>query len=162
MSDAGIFRFLKLKGQPKTTRILLVHGHSVLIDRIEALLKNTPNNTPIQKTSSTWVALDIIQKDSIDLIISDFNMNGMFDLSFINSLRRANPYAKILVLSAHDEVRFINEIFLDGVQGYVLTKDLDKELLTAIKDVVDGKRFVSFELNELLVHLNDNPNVAEF
>jgi DNA-binding NarL/FixJ family response regulator len=162
VSDAGIFRFLKVKDQWKTIRILLVHSGGISLDRIQHLLKkNSSDNLHVHQVSTAERALDHLHKNTTDLVITDFHIDGTFNLPFVRSLSFVSPHVKILVVSTHDEVRFVNEILLGGVQGYLLTSQLDKELSTAIGDVIAGKRFVSAEVNNLLVHLMDTSNEAQ-
>lgn len=51
----------------------------------------------------------------------------------------------------HDETHLVKEILKEGVNGYVLKKDSRSELLNAINDVMEGKIFLSQDINKLLM-----------
>ncbi|MEQ9413498.1 MAG: response regulator transcription factor, partial [Cyclobacteriaceae bacterium] len=96
--------------------------------------------------------------NEVDLMITDFNMPGMDGLSLIHLVKRINQNIKIIVLSMHDEVHLVKEILKAGVNGYVLKKDTQSELLQAIREVQTGKVFLSNDINRLLIVNLQNPD----
>jgi DNA-binding NarL/FixJ family response regulator len=157
MGDAGIFRFLKFK-KVVLTRVVLVDDHAILMDGIKSILEKDSEIQVVCQASSADQALEFLKSNATDLVITDFHMPGMDGLSFIRILKRTLPDVKIMVLSMHDEMHLVKEILRVGVQGYLLKKDSHIELLTAIRDVRQGKLFLSNEINKLLVHNLQNPD----
>lgn len=58
----------------------------------------------------------------------------------------------------HDEVHLVKEILKAGVNGYVLKKDTQNELLQAIREVQAGKVFLSNDINKMLIVNLQNPD----
>lgn len=85
-------------------------------------------------------------------------MPGMDGLSLIHLVKRINQNIKIIVLSMHDEVHLVKEILKAGVNGYVLKKDTQNELLQAIREVQAGKVFLSNDINKMLIVNLQNPD----
>lgn len=156
MQGTGIFEFWRRK-QITSMNILLVDDHAILMDGVKSLLEK--DGKPVAfKANNAEEALAIIKSNDIDLMITDFNMPGMDGLSLIHTIKRFSTSIKIIVLSMHDEVHLVKEILKTGVNGYVLKKDTQRELLQAVKDVEDGKVFLSNDINKLLITNLQNPD----
>lgn len=138
-------------------RILLVDDHAILIDGIQSLLERAGYQIVCQAESAE-MALEFLKKNEVDLMITDFNMPGMDGLSLIHTVKRLNANIKIILLSMHDEVHLVKEILKAGINGYVLKKDTQHELLQAIKEVAAGKVFLSNDINKLLIVNLQNPD----
>ena len=131
-------------------KILLVDDHAILVDGVKSLLQREGYNV-VSQANSAEQALEFLKKNETELLITDFNMPGMDGLSLIHTVKVINPSIKIIVLSMHDEVHLVKEILKAGVNGYVLKKDTQTELLLAIKEVTSGKVFLSNDINKLLI-----------
>lgn len=132
-------------------RILLVDDHTILLDGVRSLLEKDESLQVLAAAPSAEKALEFLKTNTVDLIITDFNMPGMDGLSFIHAINRVCPESKVIVLSMHDEVHLVKEILRTGVQGYVLKKDTHQELLKAIAEVRQGNVFLSSDINKLLI-----------
>ncbi|MEQ8364615.1 MAG: response regulator transcription factor [Cyclobacteriaceae bacterium] len=138
-------------------KILLVDDHAILSDGVKSLLEKEDYKVVFQAESAER-ALDFLKKNEVDLMITDFNMPGMDGLSLIHLVKRINQNIKIILLSMHDEVHLVKEILKAGVNGYVLKKDTQSELLQAIREVQTGKVFLSNDINRLLIVNLQNPD----
>jgi two-component system, NarL family, response regulator NreC len=76
---------------------------------------------------------------------------GNARLEVLPQLKHENPDVKVLVLSMQDEPRYVREAFAAGASGYVLKEAADNEVVAAIREVADGKRYVNPELGARLV-----------
>jgi len=135
----------------------LVDDHSILMDGVKSLLEKEAYEVVFQARSAES-ALQYLKAGDADIMITDFNMPDMDGLSLIHTVKRFNADLKIIVLSMHDEVHLVKEILKAGVNGYVLKKDTQSELLQAIREVEMGKVFLSNDINKLLIVNLQNPN----
>lgn len=156
MHKAGIFDFWR-KTRTLGMKILLVDDHAILSDGVRSLLEKEDYKVVFQADSAER-ALEFLKKNDVDLVITDFNMPGMDGLSLIHLVKRINQNIKIIVLSMHDEVHLVKEILKTGVNGYVLKKDTQNELLQAIREVQAGKVFLSNDINKMLIINLQNPD----
>lgn len=138
-------------------RVLLVDDHVILSDGVKSLLEKEDYEVVFQADSAER-ALEFLKGNDADLLITDFNMPGMDGLSLIHLVKRINQNIKIIVLSMHDEVHLVKEILKAGVNGYVLKKDTQNELLQAIREVQAGKVFLSNDINKMLIVNLQNPD----
>ena len=158
MIPSGIFRIFSRSNKTVRMKILLVDDHTILLDGVKSLLSKEDDLTVVGQAGSAEAALEFLKKNEVDLIITDYSMPGMDGLSLVNTIKRIAPDTKIILLSMHDEVQLVKEILKAGVNGYVLKKDTHKELLNAIRDVSQGKVYLSSDVNKLLITNLNNPD----
>lgn len=138
-------------------RVVLVDDHAIMLDGIKGILSNVEELDVVYTANRAEDALSYFKLNQADLLITDFNMPGMDGLALIHAVKRIVPSIKIIVLSMHDEVHLTKEILKSGVNGYVLKKDTQQELLTAIQEVQQGKVYLSNDINKLLIRNLDQP-----
>ena len=85
-------------------------------------------------------------------MITDYEMPGINGLELVKAVRAAQPEIKIIVLSMHEDPSVVKELLRLGVLGYLLKKNTYKNLTEALYKVVEGKRFLSDEIAELLIN----------
>jgi two-component system response regulator NreC len=86
-----------------------------------------------------------------DLILMDVNLPGESGLEGLPKLLAENADVKVLVLSMQDDPRYVREAFASGASGYVLKEAADAEVVTAIREIAAGGRYVNPALGAKLV-----------
>jgi two-component system, NarL family, response regulator NreC len=86
-----------------------------------------------------------------DVILLDVVMPGQSGIEAIPALLREAPETKVLVLSMQDDPRYVHEAFAAGAKGYVLKEAADTELVSAVREVANGGRYVHPALGARLV-----------
>jgi len=130
---------------------LLVDDHPILLEGMKNLIRDPFEVT--HTATSGLAALDYIKVTEFDLLITDYEMPGITGLELVKAARIAQPEIKIIVLSMHDDPAVVKELLRSGVSGYILKKDTYKNLTDALQKVMEGKRFLSDEVAELLINL---------
>src|SRR5205823_13548639 len=82
-----------------------------------------------------------------DIIVVYIPMPEMNGLAAAQVIRKAVPSAKFIVLSVHSDPAYAREAFRVGVRGFVSKRAAGAELLTAIKQVLDGRSYVTSLVN---------------
>ncbi len=131
--------------------VLLVDDHPILLEGMKNLIRDPFEVT--HTATSGLAALDYIKSNEFDLLITDYEMPGITGLELVKAARIAQPEIKIIVLSMHDDPAVVKELLRSGVSGYILKKDTYKNLTDALQKVIEGKRFLSDEVAELLINL---------
>jgi len=78
-----------------------------------------------------------------DVVILDVTMPGLTGLEVASRLREKHPRTKILLLTIHEEPEYISAGFGAGALGYVSKRRLSTDLPRAIRDVYEGRTFLS-------------------
>lgn len=134
--------------------VLLVDDHRILLEGVKALIQS-----PFEVTataSSGKKALDLIKSTEFDVMITDYEMPGIGGKELVRAATIAQPEIRIIVLSMHDDPAVVRDLLRSGVLGYILKKDTHNNLTAALQKVVEGKRFLSDEIAELLIHFSED------
>lgn len=132
-------------------KLLLVDDHAIVTDGLQVLLQNEEGFTIVEKLVSGNFALAYLKQNEVDLMITDYSMPDMDGLTLVKQAKALRPDLKIIVLSMHDEAAMIKDMLSAGVDGYVLKKYAQQELLNAIQAVGNGRQFWSAEVNRALL-----------
>lgn len=143
-------RFDRILLPMKKFSVLLVDDHRILLEGMISLIQE-PFFTK-ETASSGEEALRFIKSTDFDVMITDYEMPGITGLELVKAARAAQPEMKIIMLSMHDDPSVVREVLKTGVLGYVLKKDTHKSLTEALTKVIEGKRFLSDEIAEILIH----------
>jgi len=139
-------------------RVYLVDDHTILLDGVRSLLHSTEEYEVVGSAANAEDALKYLQNNPVDVLISDYSLPGMDGLGLVRVLQRIKPELKIIIMSMHDEAHLVKEILKEGIKGYLLKKDSQKELLSALEQVRNGRVYLSNEINSLLIENLQNPD----
>jgi len=101
--------------------------------------------------SSAEEALDEIEALDPALAIVDISLPGMSGMELIKHLQSRRPALKILVVSRHDETLYAERCLRAGAKGYLMKQEAGDVIVKAIRKVLNGRIFVSEEINERLL-----------
>jgi len=132
-------------------RVLIVDDHAVVRSGLRLLLGAEPDLEPVGEAGNARDAVFQARALSPDVILLDLVMPDRNGLDVLPQLVHENPDAKILVLSMQDEPRYVREAFAAGASGYVLKEAADTEVVSAVRTVAGGGRYVNPELGARLV-----------
>lgn len=132
-------------------KILLVDDHAIVTDGLEMLLQAVEGLEVVKKLTSGDFALAYLKQSPVDIMITDYSMPDMDGVTLVKKAKIQIPNLKIIVLSMHDEVTMIREMLSAGVDGYVLKKYAQQEIVNAIETVNNGRQYFSNEVNKALV-----------
>lgn len=132
-------------------KIVLVDDHRIVLDGLKRLLDNDGDFNVVAAVNSAEEALKVLAKEPIDLLLTDYTMQGMSGLELANQVKEHYPHMKRVLLSMHDEAHLIKQIMKAGVDGYLLKSIQEAELKQALKQIMNGLPFVSPEITKLMM-----------
>ena len=91
-----------------------------------------------------------VKKSSWDMVILDVGMPGKGGLEALKDLKRLQPKLPVLVLSAYPEDQLAVRLIRAGAAGYLSKDSAPSELVHAIRKILDGGRFISASVADLL------------
>ena len=142
-------------------RILLVDDHPFVREGIRSYLSDFDDIEVVGEASSGAEALDLIQKNELDLILLDINMPGMNGLEVVGQLRKRTPPVKILVLTVHNTREYVVHVAKAGAEGYLLKESPPQELLQAIRAIQAGGNYYSPRVTGHLLRPDISPDKNE-
>jgi two-component system response regulator NreC len=132
-------------------RVLVVDDHAVVRSGLRLLIDAESDMETVGEAGTVRDAIFEARSTKPDLILMDVVMPGESGLEGLPKLRHEHPDVKVLVLSMQDDPRYLREAFAAGASGYVLKEAADTEVVTAIREVAAGGRYVHPELGARLV-----------
>src|SRR5436305_2482552 len=132
-------------------RVLIVDDHAVVRTGIRLLLDQEPDIEPVGEAGSGREAIFESRSLEPDVILMDVVMPDGNGLDVIPTLLHERPEAKVLVLSMQDDPQYVRQAFTAGASGYVLKEAADTDVVSAIREVARGGRYVHPELGARLV-----------
>lgn len=135
----------------RPARVLIADDHAVVRAGLRQFLAEDPDIGQIGESASGGETLDRLRACDWDLVLLDIHMPDRSGLDILRHIRAGHPQVKVLVLSALPEQQYAVNVLRAGASGY-LTKESDpEELLKAVRTVLDGRRYVSAALAQILV-----------
>jgi DNA-binding NarL/FixJ family response regulator len=132
-------------------RVVIADDHALVRGGIRQLLATTADIRQVGEAGSGEDLLTVLAQTPCDVVLLDLSMPGSGGLATIVPLSEGFPDLRVIVLSMHNEGPIVARAWGAGVAGYV-TKDCAPEvLLTAIRQVAAGERFIDPSLNDALL-----------
>jgi two-component system response regulator NreC len=131
--------------------VVLVDDHAVVRSGIRLLLERQEDIEVIGEAGNAKDALFRARALKPDVILLDVVMPGESGIEVLPKLLEESPETKVLVLSMQDDPSYVREAFAAGAQGYVLKEAADEEVVSAIREIAKGGRYVHPTLGARMV-----------
>ena len=132
------------------TRILLVDDHVVVRQGLKQILEGAIADVAFGEAASAEEAMRMAAGGEWDVVILDISLPDKSGLDTLEQLRRSRSRLPVLVLSMYPEEQFAVRALRAGAAGYVTKKTAAADLVTAVKNLMAGRRYVSPSLAERL------------
>ena len=129
-------------------RIVLAEDHGVVRQGVRALLEKEPGFSVVGEASDGLQVADLVERTKPDVLVLDLVMPGLGGLDAAREVVRRSPRTRIVILSMHASEAFVVQAFRSGAAAYVLKDSSAAELVRAIREVVNGRRYLSPPLSD--------------
>jgi DNA-binding NarL/FixJ family response regulator len=126
-----------------STRILVADDHGIVRAGIKLLLENQADLDVVAEAADGIEAIEQALATHPDLCILDVGMPRMTGLQAARGIRAHLPEVRVLMLSMHDDERYLFEALKAGASGYVLKREADQDLVGAVRAVGRGEAFLT-------------------
>ncbi len=130
---------------------LLVDDHEMIRDAISVFLEEYESIDRISHASNGKEALQTLEGQKFDLILSDISMPEMDGVEFISKVKESNPDQLILVLTMMNDIGKIKKLIGLGINGFLLKNSPKKDLFEAIDCLMRGEDYYSADVHNLLI-----------
>jgi DNA-binding NarL/FixJ family response regulator len=129
-------------------KILLVEDHAIVRAGLRRLLAALPAD--IAECASGKEAMALLRGPAPDVVILDLNLPGIGGLELLRRLLAESPALRVLVLTMHAEPLYAARALDAGAKGFVSKNATPDELLTAVRRIARGGRYVEAEIAQEL------------
>jgi len=141
----------KLVTMNKPYRVVIAEDYTILREGLKALLSSQPEFKVVGEAEDGRNAVRCVQQHTPDLVLMDLSMPRMNGLDAIKEVKRVTPETKIIVLTVHKSEEYVLATLQAGADGYVLKDASHSELVMAMLNVLDGRRFLSPGISEKVI-----------
>jgi DNA-binding NarL/FixJ family response regulator len=122
-------------------RVLIADDHRIMAEGLRALLE--PEFEPVGVVGDGRELVAAAGRLRPDVIVADVTMPGLNGIEAAAQLRRAGVAAKVVFLTMHRDVAYARRALEAGAAGFVLKHSAPAELVTAIREALDGKTYLA-------------------
>jgi len=133
------------------TRVVLVDDHAVVRSGLRLLLDNEEDIEVVGEAGNAKDAIFRTRALKPDVILLDVVLPGESGIEVLPKLLKESPDTKVLVLSMQDDPNYVREAFSAGASGYVLKEAADEEVVSAVREIAEGGRYVHPALGARMV-----------
>ncbi|MGD2244936.1 MAG: response regulator transcription factor [Candidatus Aminicenantes bacterium] len=131
-------------------KILIADDHPVVRKGLREIIEETSDIKVVEEASNGQEVLAKVFKKDFDVVLLDISMPGRSGLDILKELKSQRPKLTVLVLSIHPEEQYAVQVLKAGASGYLTKKSAPDELVTALRKVSSGGKYVSASLAEKL------------
>ena len=127
----------------KTLKVIIADDHMIVRDGLRSLLERQPDMEVVAEAENGRIALKLVKELSPDVVIMDIGMRELNGIDATRQIVKMSPGIKVLALSMYSDKRFIKGMLKAGASGYMLKDSAFKELIDAIRVIVENKIYIS-------------------
>ncbi|MBP8253153.1 MAG: response regulator transcription factor [Herpetosiphon sp.] len=122
--------------------IVLADDHAVIRDGVRMVLEAQSDFRVIGTANDGVEAIDLVDALHPDVVVLDIAMPNLNGLAAARDIRSHSPQTKIVFLSMHENEEYLKEALRSGAEGYVLKRAAATDLVTAIRAVQRGEKYL--------------------
>ena len=131
-------------------KVAIADDHKLVREAWSMLLKRDPRLDIIAVCESGAQAIDVCKTLKPDVVLMDINMEPLNGIETTKSIRLFSKDIKVIGISVHTDLPYINALMQAGADGYVTKNSSGEEMIKAIFIVLEGKQYFCKELSEIL------------
>jgi len=136
-----------------TVTVLLADDHPIVRQGLRHLLEAEPNLKMVGEASNGLEAVGLVEKFKPDVLIVDIVMPELNGLEVLKQAMERSPQTRCIVLSMQSADVYVVEALKAGALGYVLKETGPSELINAVHQVIQGRRYLSPRISERLIDM---------
>jgi len=125
-----------------TAKVMLVDDHAVVRMGFRLLLDGSPDIQVVAEAESGEDAVRRYAEVKPDVVVLDLSMPGIGGLEALSRILAREPGARVLVLTAHEDVMHAKRVLKAGALGYLSKRSAAEELIRAIRQVHAGRTYL--------------------
>jgi DNA-binding NarL/FixJ family response regulator len=131
-------------------KAIVCDDHPIFREGLKKIVSQSLDLTIADEVSDGTKLMEKTKDHHYDVVILDISLPGASGLDVLKDLRRAGNKMPVLILSMHPEEQYAVRALRAGASGYVAKASVPEELLTAIRKVAAGGKYISPSLAEQL------------
>ncbi|NCT19098.1 MAG: DNA-binding response regulator [Flavobacteriaceae bacterium CG_4_8_14_3_um_filter_34_10] len=139
-------------------KVLFADDHAILRKGLIEILGEAYLGLHFFEASNGIEALQLIRKEPLDLILLDISMPGRNGLETLKQIRADGITTPVLILSVQPEDQYAIRVLRAGASGYLNKDSAPEELIKAVRQVMQGKKYISSQMAQNLAQSFSEPS----
>jgi DNA-binding NarL/FixJ family response regulator len=135
-----------------TIRVLIVDDHPIVREGLASLLSKQPDFEVCGEADDVQNALRLVETTKPDVVTIDISLKSGDGLDLIRRVKQHDRSIRMLVCSLFDETLFAERALHAGAMGYVNKQEATRTIVKAIRQILDGKVYLSDGMLDRLAH----------
>ena len=133
-------------------KILIADDHPIVRQGFKQVLSETADLVVADEAGNGQEVLALVARKDYDVILLDISMPGKNGLEVLKELRMTNTKIPVLILSIYPEEQYAIRALKAGASGYLTKASAPEELISAIRKVSRGGKYISSSLAEKIAY----------
>ncbi|MEQ1814534.1 MAG: response regulator transcription factor [Candidatus Nitrotoga sp.] len=131
-------------------KILVVDDHALIRRGMRQIFDDTPDLRVTGEAENGMQALKMVRENAYDLVLLDISMTDKNGIDVLKQIKICSPRLPVLILSTYAEDQYALRAIKTGAAGYLNKSSAPEQLVTAIRQVASGRKYISKEMAEQL------------
>ena len=131
-------------------RVLIADDHVVVRRGLRQILEEADDIKLMGEAGTGREVLQALRENWYDVLVLDISMPEATGLDVLYEIKKMNPRPRVLMLSMYPEKQFAIRALKSGAAGYLTKDSAPEELLTAIHEIANGRKYITHQLAEIL------------
>jgi len=132
-------------------KVLIADDHQLFREGLVNLISSAPDIDVIGEAKDGKEATEKTKELKPDVVLIDIGMPEMNGIEATRILKKQQPEVKVIAVSMHSDRQFVKGILEAGADGYLLKNCTYRQLINAIQSVVEGKKYLSDDITEMVI-----------
>lgn len=134
----------------KMIKILIADDHTMFREGLKRIIAEYPDLIVSGEAKNGNEVIEKIFNNDFDIILLDIAMPGLNGLEVLKQLKKEKPKMPVLIITAHPEEQYAVRVMKAGASGYIMKESAPDELITAIRKISQGRKYITSSLAEKL------------
>ncbi len=132
--------------------VLIADDHAIVRKGLRQIVADTQDITVKGEADNGEEVLRMLEEADYDMVLLDITMPGRSGIDVLYEIKRNRAELPVLILSVHPEEQYAKRVLKAGASGYLTKESAAEELVSAIRKVAGGGKYISTTMAEMLAH----------
>jgi two-component system, NarL family, invasion response regulator UvrY len=142
-------------------RALCIDDHAIFRQGVKQILQQYDRQVKIGEAATARAAMELVRESRWDVVLLDLSLPDRSGLQLLEELKREQPDLPVLVLTMHGDDEYAVRAVRGGASAYVTKESAPEELITALRKVMSGGRYMTPALAEKVAFAYASPGGSE-
>ncbi|CDG81916.1 response regulator [Janthinobacterium agaricidamnosum] len=138
--------------QKNTIRVFIADDHAIVREGLKQILADTRDIVVAGEAENGVDAVKLFRKSECQVMLLDISMPDRSGIDVLKQIKKEKPELAVLMLSMHREDQYAIRSLKAGAAGYLTKQSAPRELVTAIRQVASGLKYISPALAQELAN----------